>query len=397
MCNILFSEVINAKIAYTSLAYGPCSAFGRGKKKTTEPEPMSQAGDMLLFDFGAEPEYGWIQVSEETKYNKYTGYGFSMISFVENAATPAAGGVVSDAVKVNYRYRDRTEFMVDLPEGIYEIAVYTGEIKYMDISLEGHDVLFNINDSCTEARMEIPVTDGTLNMRLLPGISGTELAVSAVNVTRKSGLSERRRRVFICGDSIAATSYPLLLSPPYDEKCPGGWGQMLSSYLPEDVYVHNISSAGFSTSSFLENDTISDRLHFAKEGDIVIIALGINDRKAMTAEEYKENLIELTNRVRACGCVPVLSSDATRLSEYHGNSYIDLCYGAQTKAVARKLDAKYIDLHKAHSDKLCDIGYKNTPSFFLHLWNGSLDLTHPNRAGADLIAELVADRILDLF
>lgn len=113
-------------------------------KKKLEPKPMSQDGDRLLFDFGAEPEYGWIQVSDETKYNKFTGYGFSMISFVENAATPAAGGVVSDAVKVSYRYRDRTEFMADLPEGIYEIAVYTGKIKYMDISLEGYDVLFNV-------------------------------------------------------------------------------------------------------------------------------------------------------------------------------------------------------------------------------------------------------------
>ena len=366
-------------------------------KKAPEPKPMSQDGDMLLFDFGAEPEYGWIQVSEETKYNKYTGYGFSMISFVENVTTPAAGGVVSDAVKISYRYRDRTEFMADLPEGMYEIAVYTGEIKYMDISLEGYEVLFNINDSCTETRMEIPVTDGTLNMRLLPGISGTELAVSAMTITRKSGLSERRRRVFVCGDSVAATYYPLLLTPPYDEKCPGGWGQMLSVYLPEDVYVHNISSAGFSTASFIENDTIENRLHFAEEGDIVIIALGINDHRIMTAEEYETKLAELTERVRALGCVPVLCSDTARLSEYHGNSYIDLCYGAQAKAAARRLDVKYIDLHKAHSDLLCDTGYKNAPDLFLHLWNGSLDLTHSNRTGADLVAELVAIRIKDLF
>lgn len=244
--------------------------------------------------------------------------------------------------------------------------------------------------------MEIPVTDGTLNMRLLPGISGTELSVSAMTVTRKSGLSERRRRVFVCGDSIAATSYPLFLPQPYDEKWTGGWGQMLDQHLPEDVYVQNISSAGFSTADFLEADTIEDRLHFAEEGDIVIISLGINDRKAMSGEEYKENLIELTERVRALGCVPILCSDTAQLSEYHGNSYIDLCYAAQTKAAAKRLGEEYIDLHKAHSDRLCDIGYQNTQGLFLHLWNGGIDLTHPNRTGADLIAELIANSIMDL-
>ena len=31
------------------------------KAPAPTPVPMSQDGDTLLFDFGAEPEYGWVQ------------------------------------------------------------------------------------------------------------------------------------------------------------------------------------------------------------------------------------------------------------------------------------------------------------------------------------------------
>lgn len=372
----------------------PLSAAAKSKPAPT-PVPMSQDGDTLLFDFGAEPEYGWVQVSEKTKYTKDTGYGFSMVSFVENTDTPAASGVVSDAVRISYRYRDLTEFRADLPEGIYEIAVYTGAIRYMNIALEGYPALFDIGDSCTETRIEIPVTDGTLNMSLLPGASGTELAVSAMTITRKSAVSERKKRVFICGDSIAATRYPLLLSPPYELNCPGGWGQLLPAYLPEDVYVHNISSPGASAATYLDGSEIEGRLHFAEKGDIVIISLGINDRKSVTKDEFKGSLKELTARIRALGCVPVLCSDTARLLEYHGDSYIDLCYAAQTKAAARASGTEYIDLHAAYEAYLCDMDYKAVPELFLHLWNGGIDLTHPNRTGADIMARLVAEKLME--
>lgn len=370
----------------------PISAAA-GRAPAPTPVPMSQNGDVLLFDFGAKPEYGWVQVSEKTKYTKDTGYGFSMVSFVQNTETPAESGVVSDAIKVSYRYRDRTEFMADLPEGIYEVAVYTGSIGYMNINLEGYPALFEISDSCTETRLEIPVTDGTLNMMLMPGASGTELSVSAVTITRKSAISERRKRIFVCGDSIAATRYPLLMSPPYENNYPGGWGQMLSAYLPESIYVHNISSPGASVLTYLDENTIEDRLHFAEDGDIVIIALGINDRQCITKKEYNMKLKELALRIKALGCVPVLCSDAARLLEYHGDSYIDLCYASETKAAAREIGIEYIDLHGAYEAYMCSIDYKVVPELFLHLWNGGIDLTHPNRNGADIMAQLVAKEL----
>ncbi|MBQ3425524.1 MAG: hypothetical protein IJH37_00070 [Clostridia bacterium] len=363
------------------------------KAPAPTPVPMSQDGDTLLFDFGAEPEYGWVQVSEKTKYTKDNGYGFSMVSFIEDTDTPAESGVVSDAIKVSYRYHDRTEFMADLPEGIYEIAVYTGSIRSMTINLEGYPALFDITDSCSETRMEIPVTDGTLNMMLMPATTGTDLAVSAMTITRKISDVGRRKRMFICGDSIAATMYPLLLDPPYEKNIRGGWGQMLSAYVPENLYVHNISSPGANASTYLKGSTIEDRLHFAKDNDIVIISLGINDRRSTTNKEYIENLKELAERIRALGCTPVLCSDAARLLEYHGYSYIDLCYAAETKSAARMIGADYIDLHEAYSAYMCSMGYKKTPDLFLQLWNGSLDLTHPNRTGADIMAQLIAKKL----
>lgn len=352
--------------------------------------PELMTGDILLFDFGASAEDGWIRVSADTKYKKDTGYGFSMVSFVEDTDV-GGSGPLSDAVKVSYYDRNDTEFRVDLPDGMYEVSVYSGQIRYMNINMEGYPVIFNMEYPQNEARIELPVSDGCLNIGLDKGSSGTELSISALTVRRVGDLSSRRRRVFVLGDSTAATMYPLFLYPPLDEGYPGGWGQMLGGFLKDDVYAHNISSSGTGTKSYSDEE-LRRRLHFAEPGDYVLIALGINDYNSVTAREYKEELKRIAETVKELGAVPVLCSDAAQLKELKNGVFADMCYAKETGEVAEELGVAFIDLHAAHARYLEASG-DAAESLFWRQWNGSRDMTHPNRNGAGHIARILAEEL----
>lgn len=364
-----------------------------GTAYAKEKKPMTEAGDMLLFDFGANAEDGWTTVDGSTKYDKETGYGFSMVSFAEDIPSDG-GGVLSDAVRVIYKHRADTEFKVDLPEGMYEISVYSGPISYMNINMEGYPVIFDMQFSSSETRIEIPVSDGCLNVALDRGSSGMELSVSAMTVRRTGDLSSRARRVFVIGDSTAATMYPFILYPPFEEGYRGGWAQMLGAYL-SDVYVHNIASSGAGAATYADPDKLTARLHFAGPGDYVIIALGINDYNSVTAEEYKENLQKITETVENLGCIPVLCSDAAQLKELKNGQYRDMCYARRTAEVAAERGLTFIDLHAAHAEYLKALG-DEAETLFWKQWNGSRDMTHPNRNGAGQIARLLAEELMRL-
>ena len=342
---------------------------------------MTHSGDTLLFDFGAVPEYGWIMTDSDTKYTKERGYGFTMVSYVTDV--PSGGsGALSDAVRIGYHERKKTAFRVDLPDGVYELSLYSGDISYMNVTIDGYPAIFDLAAPSSEARVEVAVTGGSVDIGLDRGAGGMELAMAALTVTRKCGIAERRPRIFVLGDSTAATRYPLLLPQPFEESWPGGWGQMLGAYLPE-YYVHNISVGGMGTREQLA--ALGGSLHFAEDGDYVIIALGINDYGVIDEDEYKKNLREMITAVRGMGCVPVVMSDAATRREYKDGAFGDMCYANAAKETAEEAGAAFYDLHAAHAEYLEALG--GGEEMFL-LYNGIRDQLHPNRGGAGQLARL---------
>ena len=350
---------------------------------------MTHTGDTLLFDFGAAAEDGWIRADAKTKYTRERGYGFTMVSFVKDAPSGGAGAL-SDAVRIGYNDRHDTAFRVDLPDGVYELSLYSGDISYMNVTVDGYPVILDLAAPSNEARAELAVTDGGIEVGLDRGAGGMELAMAALTVTRRGDTDERTPRIFVLGDSTAATRYPLLLPQPFEESWPGGWGQLLGAYLPE-YYVHNISAGGRGTREQL--DALSDSLHFAREGDFVIIALGINDYGAITENEYKENLAAIVTAVRGMGCVPVVMSDAATLKEYNDGKYGDMCYAAAAGETAKETGAAFYDLHAAHAEYLTALG--GGEEMFL-MYNGIRDRLHPNRGGAGQLARLVYEGFAEL-
>lgn len=366
-------------------------------KQDCLPETMKiQTGETLLFDFGETKEDGWIYTPSNTKYNKDTGYGFSMISFNDNV--PSSGNnVLSDAVKIKKYGNDGVSFNVDLPSGMYEISVYSGNIRYITIGLEGHPAIVNIESPCSEARVEIPVTDGQLNMTFLQGNSGTDMDISAMSIKKTGEIESRRKRVFVCGDSTAATFYPLFMYQPLEEGYRGGWGQMLENFIPDSLYIHNLSASGQTAKGFIESGQLNSVLYFTEPGDYAVIAYGINDYNEYSADEFTKYMTEITEKIIATGGIPIITSSVGQLDNMSSDGTYtskDNRFMSEAKAVAQKFNVKYINFHDAAAEFFKAIGYQSTKSLYWTQWNGEKDNLHPNRNGAGQLARLFTEECI---
>ena len=352
-----------------------------------------KTGDTLLFDFGNIAEYGWIQADASVKYTKERGYGWSMVSFTQNESS-SGNGVLSDAVGIKRGYEDRVSFNVDIPDGMYEISVYSGNIRYMTIGLENHPAIINLEFENSEARVEIPVTDGQLNMTMMQGNSGTDLAAAAMTIKRTGNLNTRKKRIFVCSDSTAATFYPLFMYQPLEPGYRGGWGQMLNAYLSDSMYVHNLSSPGQSAKSFIESGRFESALYFMQPNDYAFIAFGINDAKECSAEEYLTYMTDIISSVKEKGGIPVIISQTPEMSDFNENDeYIgnDNSFCAEAEKIAADNDCVYIDMHTLSIEFFKSLGNDVRNDMYWTAWNGTKDCVHLSRNGAGQIARLIAE------
>lgn len=361
---------------------------------TAYAKPMiKNDGDILLIDFGDKTESGWINADVKTKYNSETGFGWSMISYIENE-TLSGNSVLADAVKIKLNCEEKTEFKIDLTPGIYDISVYSGNIRFMTVGFEGHPTIINLEYPSSEARVQIPVSDGQLNMSLMRGGGGTDLSVAAMTVKKVSSLQERKQRIFICGDSTAATFYPLFMYQPLEDGYRGGWGQMLSEYLSENVYVHNISSQGQSAKSFIESGNLDSTLFFMEEGDYAFISFGINDFNEYTENEYISYMSQIIQAIKNKGGIPLIISSPPYLYDFDLNGIYngaDRCFSSASEELAKENNLMYIDLNSLCGEFYSLICYEQLSHMYWTNWGGTKDNIHLSRNGAGQLARIVAE------
>lgn len=114
-----------------------------------------------------------------------------------------------------------------------------------------------------------------------------------------------KKSIFLMGDS--------LVEDYGEEKLPiCGWGKYFPDFVKDEYEVKNYAHSGWSTKSFLTVD--HNNLYPGKscwevmyedikEGDLVIITLGVNDASLVnemrtSEEEYRENLTYFTEEIR---------------------------------------------------------------------------------------------------
>ena len=232
-------------------------------------------------------------------------------------------------------------------------------------------------------------------MRLLGVLLATVLAIAfrAPPVT-----------VWLAGDSTMAQKQP-------DKRPETGWGEALQPcFDSSEVRIANRAMNGRSTRSFVAEGrwkAIVDSLH---AGDYVFIQFGHNDEKIGTnnyssPDDYRRNLVQLVDEVRAKQAQPVLFTpvvrrkfDGAQLVPTHG------AYPDAARAAARERNVPLVDMERSSAALVQQLGPDSSRALWLHLAaganpnypNGVQDDTHFSPLGARTMAELAIDAMRSL-
>jgi lysophospholipase L1-like esterase len=176
-----------------------------------------------------------------------------------------------------------------------------------------------------------------------------------------------------------------------------GWGTGFTKHLAEDAECINLSRGGRSSMSFIKEGIWAQCL--ALKPDYVLIQFGHNDQKledpkrgTKPQEGYRQYMTQYIDDARAAGIKPIIVTSMSR-RQFNASGKIESTltpYVDVAKTIAKEKDVPVIDLHARSIElyeKLGKSGCENTISPKKE--DGSIDNTHLNAKGAELIAPLV--------
>lgn len=353
------------------------------------PIQMDAVADSLIvrkFDLGGlGAADGYIDVSASEAYDKSKGYGFSNIDAVEDVSA-SGEGALADAVRFKSDVPNHI-FNVDLPEGVYKITVTTGDVQSTIISAEGVSQLFFLTGSNATDSFTIPVTDGQLNIYAGSGV-GTEFSLSTIEIEQTSTGTTTKPTIWVGGDSTAASRYNV------SEDAVHGWGQFLPDYVDGSKYdVRNISASGI-TSSDLNKALFGTIEHYGKSGDILLLAVGINDyTKAYSANptspdptDYITYMTDMVQRAKAKGMTVYLVKQHGQINDTAKYPLPkSRWFSDAIDEIAETEQAAVLDLFTPWLELSLENKYFEMKEYYTD------DSLHLNAYGADKMAEMVSE------
>lgn len=346
---------------------------------------VNAAADYYLFDFGGGgTANGYTGVSAADAYSSAKGYGFAETGNMKNVSA-AGSGALSDAVQfVTYGNKSTNTFNVDLDDGLYEISVWLGNTTRTSVAAEGVLQIINMTGNNAYHSFQLPVTDGQLNINCTAGKEGYAYTLSAMEIKRISPDAAARPTIWVCGDSTVCNYYPL------DSSVQAGWAQLLGKYVDTEKYdIKNLAASGQYAKGFVNAGQFEPILKYGKEGDIYIISIGINDTNYSNADEYYATVKEMAQQAMEKGIEVILIKQQGRADDISRSTLLSgRWFGGQLDTIAAELNIQVIDLFNLFQNHCLTIGQAAVYGLYM---NG--DTLHPNRAGADKLAELVAAQI----
>lgn len=222
------------------------------------------------------------------------------------------------------------------------------------------------------------------------------LWVSCQNFDKKTNV------IYLVGDSTMAEKLE-------EKRTETGWGEMLGSYFEEGIKIENHAVNGRSTKSFRAEGKWQVVLDKLQKNDVVFIEFGHNDSKIKSPdryaspEQYKINLTQFVEEVKAKNAIPVLLTPVVRRKfdkkgvfyKSHGD------YPKMVRAVAKENKVTLIDMQQKSEKLLIEKGEAESEKLYLWLKKGEhlnypdgvSDNTHFNSEGAKVMAGLVAEGI----
>lgn len=209
--------------------------------------------------------------------------------------------------------------------------------------------------------------------------------------------------LFVAGDSTVQAYDP-------EQTLMRGWAQELQQFFNDDLVVVNRGIGARSTGTFISEGRWQKIIDDMKAGDWVFIQFGHNDtspnmQRYVAPDQYKANLMNMANEVKAKGGHPVILTsivmrtfkDGVLVDERnHFAEYIQLARDA-----ARDCGADLIDMSKLTTELVRSLGDEGSAFLYYHVKVGDhpkltadkIDDTHLREAGATAYAKLVVDEI----
>ena len=336
------------------------------------------------FDFGnGGVSNGWTGVDAGTAYNASRGYGFAQTGNVGNVAA-GGSGPGSDAVEFKSDDKANT-FNVDLPKGLYEVRIAVGNAPRCCIKMEGMMQMMNLTRLNAIETVQLPVTDGQLNIQAVTGIKNGQRSISSVEITQLNTTGEMNPHVWICGDSTVANYYNQADTAQH------GWGQIIGNYLKgtaaEGYVVRNMATSGQYAKGFVDGGQFAPIEAYGKTGDYYLIAIGINDTNYSNADEYTNVVTDMVQRAKKKGMIVMLVKQQGRHGDLNRNPKLGgRWFGGQLDSIGAAENVKVIDLFTAWQDFGFSIGgYDPMTEYY-----AANDDLHQSLKGSTKLAEMMA-------
>ncbi len=368
----LISGLTSAVLALSAFAGTSFSAPEKGFRAEAAEANWS-------FDFGGNGTAdGYTGVSASTGYSASAGYGFAQTGNVSNVSA-GGSGALSDAVKFNSTDGGNT-FNVDLPNGLYRITVTTGNVSRTTIKMEGMLQMINLTGNNAVETVEIPVTDGQLNVQAVAGRANTEFSISAMQITQLNTTGETRPTIWLCGDSTVANYYNTVDTAQH------GWGQFLGDYINTNIFqVRNMAASGQYAKGFVDGGQFDAIETYGKSGDYYIISIGINDTSYSNADEYYNVVTDMVQRAKAKGMTVYLVKQQGRHSDLNRNPLLGgRWFGGQLDTIGSEQNVTVFDLFTEWQNFGLTLGYDGMTDYY-----GADDDLHQSKLGAQKIAEIM--------
>ncbi|MCQ2469050.1 MAG: GDSL-type esterase/lipase family protein [Ruminococcus sp.] len=344
------------------------------------------------FDFGGlGTENGYIGVSASDGYSSSKGYGFAKTDAVENVKANGTGAL-ADAVRFKSDVPNHI-FNADLPKGVYKITVTTGNDQSTTISAEGRSQLYFLTGNNATDSFTIPVTDGQLNIYATNGV-GESHSFSTLEIEQISADTVTKPTIWLYGDSTVCNYYNVPDTNAH------GWGQALSKYIDTDKYdVRNMAINGMSAAKLAAHDSFEVSEYYGKSGDILLISIGINDyreneKNNKDSSEYEAAMTDMVRRAKAKGMTVYLVKQQGMLYDHIKYPVItNQWYGDKVEKIAESENVGIIDLFQPWLEFCLEKTYYCVPDYYQSYEDGSVNEIHPNKKGADILAEMAAEQL----
>jgi lysophospholipase L1-like esterase len=249
---------------------------------------------------------------------------------------------------------------------------------------------------------EAGIADGNRDVATTEAAPPTDVA--RLDVSRSDVSATGNVTVYVAGDSTVSTYTNSSIHQ-------GGWGQFLQDYFDAKAKIVNKAVGGMTARHFIEAGYLDAIISAIKPGDYLLVQFGTNDgNKTATytlpgssteipyyldpATDFKTYLTKYVDATRAKGATTIFVTPPPRHSCNAGEMGVKnglASYATAMKELGPTLKTPVADLNAMVIAYLANVSCETSGStFYLVKADGSIDSTHFQEKGANVMAGLVA-------